>query len=109
MISRDGLGDIVDWLNNVANQQMNYVPNGHPTVTTSPRLMRLLGSAMLAYWHDNRLARLPSGEQTRQDFTILARLEVRGLDPCEALLPAGGDRLLHRSAIGPTVRQYHDA
>lgn len=51
----------------------------------------------------------PSAEQAHQDFTMLARLEVRSLNPCKALLSAAGDRLLRRSVIGPTVCQHNDA
>ena len=44
-----------------------------------------------------------------QDFTKFARVDVGSLDPCEAFVPAGCDCLLRHGAIGPTVRQYHDA
>lgn len=59
--------------------------------------------------HHQRVTSFPSGEQAQHDFTMLAPSEMRGLDPCEALFSAGGDRLLRRSEIGPAVRQYHDA
>lgn len=50
-----------------------------------------------------------SGKQMRQDFTMLARFEVRSLDPRKALLPAGGDRILRRGAIGQAVRRWRSS
>ena len=44
-----------------------------------------------------------------QDFTTLARIEVRNLDPGEAFVRAGYNSLLRYGAIGPTVYQDHDA
>ena len=54
-------------------------------------------------------SQLPSGEQMDQDFTKLARVEVRNLDPCETFVSAGCNGLLRHGAIGPIVRQYYDA
>ena len=44
-----------------------------------------------------------------QDFTKLARVEVRNLDPCETFVLPGRNGLLRHGSICPTVRQYYDA